>query len=220
MKEILELLKQGEMLEDIRSSSSQPIPASVETSPPSLGNRGGRANKQKTSRFKPTRSQSRPNPSSPTVSESSPPVTPVSHAGRSSPKVPSSPLDAMERQPSNSLVPPRGGNATLQPPTAPSSSNLMVVDSPSFRHLAPITPTAPSPAIMDSPSFRPPTVVAPSSFLPESSRGVTRPDRPPTVIRDVSERGGGGKDQKDLSEARKPNSNGGQKLSRFLAERM
>jgi len=229
MKDVLEMLKKGEV------QNIGPEPLSRPTSGPPIPSSEVRvlstAAKPKTSKFKLAQPQRRPSPSSPGTSESQP-VTPTSHARRSSPKLPASPIGVADCQPSSSSsIPPREPQLVPQLSaivSLPSSQIPMIIDSPSFRrppHMASKSPAASSSFLttVDSPSFRNPTIVASPVIQQEPSRGSTRPDRPPLVmsstVREATHQETGNR-ERDLPEACNSTSGGGKKVSRFLAERM
>ncbi|KAF8954610.1 hypothetical protein BDZ97DRAFT_1942325 [Flammula alnicola] len=232
LQEVLDLLRKGEVYNlgpdgkyihavrpipnNANGSSSTSEPPQVEgpqqvdvLPPPSM--------RMKTSKFKASRAAAgRPSYSSvlsipsPSVSETlSPSVTPVSHAGRSSPKMDSP-------TPVSSVVAERAAPVIKSPSPTKSPAQIqspfsMIVDSPSFpmpqiSQTRPPSGTGASPVVISSPSF-PPAL---------SSR---RPDRPPPVVASTV------KESKPvLSQARQPERNPSdvqpeKKVSRFKAER-
>jgi len=225
MQEVLDLLKKGQIYNlgpngeyvhvvppkaSVQKSSSNN--AAAITPPPAIEN-SQQFNAQlpiirpKSSKFKASRAaMGRPSTSQANIPEFeviSPSLTPVSHAGRSSPKSVDSPnvmeLSVNERK-FTTITPP--SQTVNQPPPC-----SMIVDSPSFP-----MPEEPDKQFLSS------TTTISVVGSPHRTQSYRRPERPPTVIAaSVLERKAAGTSQEPaIISSNQP----AKKISRFKAERM
>ncbi|KAF8809064.1 hypothetical protein BYT27DRAFT_7188147 [Phlegmacium glaucopus] len=227
-QEVLELLKKGEVYNlgpdgnyihtipprsNPRASTSTATPSANED--PSASKSLPPSRRSQTSKFKPSRpAEGRLFPSDPipipslsishTHEPLSPSITPVSHAGRSSPKLETSQAIAPQVHERRPLADPASASSSSNFVTGKSAASpfSMIVDSPSF----------PAP---QGPQGMPETVIPSLSAPP--TRNTTRPDHPPAVLSSAVM-------QSDRSQAPQLNETSQQaaktkKISRFKAER-
>ena len=193
MKEVLELLKKGDILnigpDATPSTASQSIgsgsrPSNIPSIVPEIASPTPSTANGKVSKFRLNRTPQRPvEPVDSTAS------TPISTSGRSSPKLPTTRSDGVEYLSTPPLPPSQALNSQTQ--------FSMVVESPSFP-----PPVRSSPSTFDSQGNAAPA-------------GGRRLDRPPTVMTSAVQ-------ESTRSSGMHQSTNDGKekKISRFLAERM
>lgn len=220
LQEVLELLKKGEVYNlgpdgnYIHTIPPRSNPwAATSTATPST-NEDASASKSlpptrrpQTSKFKPSRpAEGRLTPADPIAIPSSssmsttheplsPSITPVSHAGRSSPKLGTSQAIAPQVHERKPLLDPASSSSNFVTGKSAAVSFSMIVDSPSF-------------PVPQSPQGTP---VIPSPSVPPT-RNTNRPDRPPAVLSSTVTQSG-------RSQAPQSNETSQKKISRFKAER-
>lgn len=251
-QEILELLRKGEAYNLgpdgnlLRSSSSNTqtpsLLAESSFSSPTADTASQRVSaKPKTSKFKLARSQAgRPAAVYPSPTNSPRSITPVSNAGRSSPKLPPvaaviehhvSPDPRLQLCRSSNSNTSKPSSISLQPSVMESSSDLRPQNTSIPKPGTPSTALKQFSMLVDSPSFPAPTPLAASRqpttvdlpSFPQDQRPSRRPDRPPTVMSSVLRESirGAPRGSSAPSEHRKESeAKSERKVSRFLAERM